>query len=188
MAISREKKEQLVAGYTELLEGSNGLIVTEYRGLKMDAFHDIRKSMREVGADYIVTKNRLFKIALKNIGMPVADELLTGPVAVGFAKEDLPGMVKVMLDKAKDRDLLILKGAIVGNTVMDEAGLDALSKLPTLDELRAQILGMLVQPSQGFLGVLQAPSQQLVGVLQAGSTTLVNVLAAYAAKAEEDAA
>ncbi|NJL53983.1 50S ribosomal protein L10 [bacterium] len=182
MAISRERKEELVAKYTDILEGASGLVVTEYRGMKMPQITEIRRALRETGGDYLVTKNRLLKIALRNIGMPAPEELLNGPVAVGFARQDLPGMVKVLLDKAKTQELLKLKGAIVGSTVMDESGLDALSKLPTIEELRAQILGMLIQPMQGVLGVLQAPPQGLVGVLQAGSTTLVNVLAAYAAK------
>lgn len=187
MAISREKKEQLVATYTDLLQNTEGVVITEYRGMKMNAFHDIRKSMRDVNASYLVTKNRLLKIALANVGLPVPDDLIQGPVAVGFSSGDLPGMVKALLDQRKTKDLLILKGAIIGQSVLDESELKAISELPTLDELRAQLLGMLVQPAQGLLGVLQAPAQGVVGVLDAGANSLANVLAAYAAK-QDDAA
>lgn len=186
MAISRERKEELVALYGELLADTNGMIVTEYRGMTMPAFNEIRKSLREIGASYLVTKNRLFKIALEQAGLPVDEELLSGPVAIGFAHQDMPKMVKIMLDKRKEQELLVLKGAILGNNVFGEQDLDALSKLPTLDELRAQLLGMLTQPMQGVVNVIAAPPQELVGVIQAGTQTIVNVLAAYAAS--EDAA
>lgn len=187
MAISRERKEELVASYTELLQNADGLVITEYRGMKMNAFHDIRRALRDVNASYFVTKNRLLKIALANVGLPVPEELLQGPVAVGFSGGDLPGMVKAFLDKRKGQDLLILKGAIVGQSVLNESDLKDISELPTMDQLRAQLLGMLVQPAQGLLGVLQAPAQGVVGVLDAGANSLANVLAAYAAK-QDDAA
>lgn len=187
MAISRKRKEELVASYTQLLENSDGLVVTEYRGMKMNAFHNIRGALRSVNGSYIVTKNRLFKIALADAGMPIPNDLLTGPVAVGFSGGDLPGMIKALLDQKKTQDLLILKGAIVGQSVIGESDLKALSELPTLDELRAQLLGMLVQPAQGLLGVLQAPSQDLVSVLDAGVSSLARVLAAYVAKQENAA-
>lgn len=182
MAITRERKADLVAQYDAILERSEGFIVTEYRGLRVNALYGVRSALREVGASYVVTKNRLFKIALENKGLPVPDELLTGPVAVSFAQKDVPGMVKALLAKQKDMDKLILKGGVVGQTVIGESDLKTLSELPTMDEMRAQLIGLLVQPAQGLLAVLNAPAQNLVGVLDAGSNSLANVLAAYAAK------
>ncbi len=187
MAITRERKEDLVAQYAELLDGASGLIVTEYRGMDVDKIAEIRRSMREVGASYVVTKNRLLKVALESAGLSTGGDLLTGPVAVGFARQDLPGMVKVLLDKAKDNELLILKGGIIGQSVVSESDLKTLSELPSLDQLRAQIAGLLVQPAQGLVNVIAAPPTQLVGVLESASTMLANVLAAYAAKDTEAA-
>jgi large subunit ribosomal protein L10 len=184
LAISRARKEELVAQYTEILDRTEGFIVTEYRGLKMNAFHDIRKVLREKDASFVVTKNRLFKIALENKGLPVPDELLTGPVAVGFAHSDLPGVVKILLDKRKQMDLLVLKGGMMGQSVFGEDDLKTLSELPTLDEVRAQLLGMLVQPMQSLVSVLNAPPQNLVNVLNAGVGSIASVLAAYVAKNE----
>lgn len=184
MAITRERKEEVLSDYIKLLNRTEALIVTEYRGLRMSTFQDIRKSLREVGASYFVTKNRLLKIALRQAGMPVPDDLLNGPVAIGFAHKDIAGMVKVMLDKSKGQDLLVLKGAIIGNSVFGQSDLEAISQLPSINELRAAILGLLVQPAQDLLAVLGAPAQQLVGVLDAGSNSLVNVLAAYEAKTD----
>lgn len=187
LAITRERKEDLVAQYAELLDGASGLIVTEYRGMDVNRIGDLRKALRDVGASYVVTKNRLLKVALENAGFSTGDDLLTGPVAVGFARQDLPGMVKVLLDKAKDSELLILKGGIIGQSVLSQSDLKTLSELPSLDTLRAQIAGLLVQPAQGLVNVIAAPPTQLVGVLESASTMLANVLAAYAAKSDEAA-
>jgi large subunit ribosomal protein L10 len=182
LAITRERKEEVLADYIKLLERSEGLIVTEYRGMKMTAFQDLRAALRDVGASYFVTKNRLLKIALRNQGLPAPDSLLTGPVAIGFAHRDIAGMAKVLIDKSKAQELLILKGAIVGQSVFGQDDLQTISELPSINELRAALLGLLVQPAQSLLGVLGAPAQQLVGVLDAGSNSLVNVLAAYEAQ------
>lgn len=187
MAITRERKNELLSQYTDLLQRANGFIVTEYRGMRIPALNGIRKDLREKDASYVVTKNRIFKIALENLGMPVPDELLTGPVAVSFAYSDLPGMVKVLLDKRKENELLILKGGVIGNSVVGEDDLKAISELPTLDELRAQLVGLLVQPTQGLVNVLNAPPQNLVNVLDAGVKSVASVLAAYVAKQESAA-
>jgi large subunit ribosomal protein L10 len=189
LAISRERKEELVAQYAELLDNTSGLIITEYRGMKVPQIQNLRNALRGKDASFVVTKNRLFKIALQDKGFAVDDELLSGPVAVAFAHTDLPSMVKELLDRKKENELLVLKGGIIGGTVLAESDLQALSELPTLDELRAQILGLLTQPAQGLVSVLAAPPQGVVGVLQSASTMLANVLAAYVAKNEsEDAA
>lgn len=187
MAITRERKDEIVAQYAELLDGASGLVVTEYRGMNVDKINDIRKALRQVGASYVVTKNRLLKLALENAGFSTGDVLLTGPVAVSFTREDLPAMVKVLLDKSRENEQLILKGAIIGQSVLKEADLKTLSELPSLDQLRAQILGLLTQPAQGLVSVIAAPSQGLVGVLDSASHMLANVLAAYAAKDTEAA-
>jgi len=186
LAVSYERKEEILAKYTKLVEKTEGLIVTEYRGMKMNEFHDIRKALREVGSSYLVTKNRLLKIALRNRGIAAPNDLLTGPVAITFVHRDLAGSVKALLDKKKTMEKLILKGAIVGSIVVPEADLEGLSNLPSLDQIRAQLIGLLIAPAQGLLGVLAAPAQGLVGVLDAGSNQVANVLAAYANK--EDAA
>ena len=93
-------------------------------------------------------------------------------------------MVKALLDKKKEVDLLILKGGMIGQQMLGEADLEVISKLPTLDELRAQLAGLLVQPAQGLVNVLHAPPQNLVNVLHAGVGSLASVLAAYVAKQE----
>lgn len=182
MAVTRARKESMVAKYTKLLEGTDGMVITEYRGMTVAGIGDIRKALREAKGSYVVTQNRLFKIALNSMGYPIPDKLLKGPVAVSFSHGDLPGMIKALLEKQKTNERLILKGALVGNQILGSDDLQTLSELPSLDVLRAQLLGLLVAPAQGLVNVLNAPPQNLVNVLDAGANSLANVLAAYAAK------
>jgi large subunit ribosomal protein L10 len=174
----------MVATYTRLLEKSDGLVITEYRGMSVATMTDIRKVLRESKGSYVVTQNRLLKIALNNLGMPVPDKLLKGPTAIGFSNGDLPAVVKTLLEKQKTNELLVLKGAVIGQQILGAQDLQTLADLPSLDVLRAQLLGLLVAPAQNLVNVLNAPVQNLVNVLEAGSNTLADVLAAYAAKSD----
>jgi large subunit ribosomal protein L10 len=168
LAINKERKQNLVAQYIDMLERSSGIVITEYRGLSVDRFDTIRAKMREVNAQYTVTKNTLFKIALNEVGFVVPDELLNGPVAVGFAYDNLPGTVKALLDVTKDNELLILKGAGSGGVeIFQESQLKMLSELPSLDELRATLIGMITQPAAQLMSLLVAPQRDLVNVIAA---------------------
>lgn len=167
MPLTKEKKEVILADYIEVLKRCSGVVVTEYRGLSVTRFNEVRNKLRDVGATYNVTKNTLFRKALKEVGMAVPEDLLKGPVAIGFAYENFSGTVKALLDAAKDNDLLVLKGAILEQSVFRADDLDALSKLPSLNELRAQLIGLLVQPASQLLSVLEAAPRDLVSVLAA---------------------
>jgi large subunit ribosomal protein L10 len=167
LAITREKKEAILSDYVESLQNCQGLVVTEYRGLEMEHFDAIRTKLREIGSSYTVTKNTLLKLALNEVGLAMPEELLQGPVAIGIAGENLPGTVKALMDVAKENELLILKGAIMEQNVFQEDDLKALSELPSLDELRSQLAGMVVQPASQLLGVLVAAQRDVVSVLQA---------------------
>ena len=168
MAITRERKEDLVEQYTDMLNQASGIIITEYRGLTMPQFDLIREKMREVNSQYTVTKNTLLKIALDNAGYDVPDELLAGPVAVGFAYDNLPGTVKALMDVTKDHELLMLKGAVASQTeYIDESQLKVLADLPSMDELRATLIGMITQPASQLISLLVAPQRNLVNVIAA---------------------
>jgi large subunit ribosomal protein L10 len=184
LAINRERKEELVAQYIDMLQRAKGLVITEYRGMKMQHLDELRSKLREKNASFTVTKNTLFKIALAEVGMAVPEKLLSGPVATVFAFEDLPATVKVVLEYADDQELFVAKGGILGETAIDAAQLEPISELPPLDVLRAQLLGMTTMPLSSFLSLLEEPSRQVVGVLKAATDGVVNVLAAYVAKEE----
>lgn len=184
MAISKQRKEQLVQEYVELLKRSKGMIVTEYRGMTMKQLDELRSRLREKNASLTITKNTLFKIALGELGMAVPDDLLKGPVATIFANEDLAATIKTVLDYAKDNELFVTKGGIIGSSTVSKADLGPLSELPPLDVLRAQLLGTVTMPLQSFLGLLEEPGRQFVGVIKAATDGVVNVLAAYSQKQE----
>ena len=188
MAITREKKEELVAQYVQDINDSEGLIITEYRGMTVPQLQELRAKIREAEGSYTIVKNTLAKLALKEAGLTVDDSLLTGPVGIGFCHHNLPGVAKAMTDFAKDNETMIIKGGLIGNSVIDEDGVNQLTKLPTLDVVRAQLLGLLNTPASQLVGIFNAPASQFVGVMSGGVRQVVNVLNAYATKNPEEAA
>lgn len=168
MAITRERKEELVAQYTETLKNSSGFIITEYRGMNMGGFNDLRKKLGDINGSYIVTKNTLFAIALREAGWVVPDDLLLGPVATVFAQGNMPAVAKLVLDFTKDHaDHFVIKGGVMEGSTFKASEVEAVSKLPTLDELRAQLAGLIVQPASSLVGVINAATADIVNVLQA---------------------
>lgn len=169
MALSKQDKTEILEGYVQVLNRAQGLVVTEYRGMTMKQFNDVRKSLREANAAYLVTKNTLFKLALKQVGMAAPDELLVGPVAVGVAFGDLPSLTKAVLQRAKENDLLKPMGAIMGQSVFTAKQLEMVSTMPTLNEARAGLIGTIIAPISSILSLLEQPAVQLMGLLQAYS-------------------
>ena len=112
MAISREKKQQMVAGYVERVSRSEALIFTDYRGLTVAHLSELRQRLREVGGVFQVVKNTLFKRALDEAGISVSMEQLDGPIAVGYCFEDSPPVAKVLVAFAKETQLLKVQGSI----------------------------------------------------------------------------
>lgn len=168
MAISRQQKEALVADYGQLLQGTGGFILTGYSGLSVAQLHDLRRRLRENNASYVITRNRLFMRALRENDWPVPEDLLQGPVGTAFADGDLPGMAKTLLAfRADHEELFVVKGGVMDGELLGPAELEALSRLPSLDELRAQLAGLVVQPAAGIAGVLNAATVDIVNVLQA---------------------
>lgn len=168
MAITKERKDELVAAYTQQLQGTDGFIVTEYRGLSVAKLGDLRNRLRDVSGTYTVTKNTLFMIALRESGWVVPEELLTGPVAIAFGNGNLPAVAKVVQSYLKENsDLFIFKGGVIANSVFTASDLDKITSLPTMEEIRAQLAGLIVQPASSLAGVLQAATSQVVNVVQA---------------------
>ena len=172
MAISRARKEELVAQYTELLENSNGFIIVTSNGLTVHQTEALRAKVREANGTYVRAKNTLFRMALDNAGWDLPDDLIQGPVNVAFSVDNFPGVAKAVLDYIGDKETLVedkahVTGGIMAEEVLDAKKVEALSKLPSLDELRAEIAGLLVQPATGLVTVLDSATGQLVNVLQA---------------------
>ncbi len=167
MAITREQKAEILKGYLEMLGKAQGMVITEYRGMSMKNFNATRSALRAVQGGYTVTKNTLFKIALKETGFAVPEDLFKGPTAVAIAYGELGTLTKAVLARKKEDELLILKGAIMGQEVYRAEQLEALSTLPTLEEARATFIGTLQQPASRFVGLLVQPAQGLAAILKA---------------------
>lgn len=170
MAINRERKERLVAQYIDLLGQTGGFIVVQSKGLSVKEVEGLRAVVRGAKGKYIVTKNTLLGIALKEAGWAIPSSLLVGPVAIALGMENLPGVAKAILDYGVDPtriEKMKITGAQMGATTLTAAQVEILSKLPSLDELRAQIIGLVVSPAQGLVSVLQQATAGVINVLQA---------------------
>lgn len=170
MAISKKRKQTLVEEYLGVLNNTNGFVIVQYRGMTVKQVDALRAKIREAGGAYRVMKNTLFTKALQEHGWPVPDDLLKGPVAVAFGMENMPAVAKAILDFTKevaDERKMQVTGGIMTGTLLSASKVEAVSNLPTLDEMRAQLAGLIVAPATGIVSVLNAANGQLVNVLQA---------------------
>jgi large subunit ribosomal protein L10 len=167
LAISKKRKEELVAQYTQLLEGCQAFIVTDYRGLSNSDMIRLRRKVRQANGAYHVTKVTLLKRAMEAVGLPFPEKAFEGPVALGFCFDDVPGVAKVLTDTAEETDFLIIRGGLLGDRFLTPRDIQSLAKLPTLDVLFAQILGLISTPAANLAGVVSAGTAQVVNVLYA---------------------
>jgi len=169
LAISKKRKDEMLADYRDLLEKSKAVFLTEYTGLTMKQLDTLRANLREIGAEYHVVKNSLGKIAFKDAGYEIDESLLTGSTAVGFAFENSPAVAKAISDFAKDLEYVKIKGGFLGEKPMSADDVKALADLPPLPVMRAQLLGVLQAPASKLLRTLAEPGRQIAAVLQAYS-------------------
>lgn len=171
--MDRAKKQALVAELHEAFEGASTVVLTHSSGLTVSEVSDLRAKMRAQGAGFKVTKNTLAKIALEGTKFEYLKDKFTGPTAVAFSSDPVAA-AKVASDFEKEQKekFTIIAGGM-DETEMDAAAVKELASLPSLDELRGKIVGLL-----------QAPAGKVVGVLQAPAGQLARVFGAYAASAE----
>jgi large subunit ribosomal protein L10 len=177
LAISKETKEARVAEYKELLGSSQAIVVTQYRALTMGQMNDLRARLREVDAKFQVTKNTLFQLALSEQGSPTMEDLLVGTTAIGYLADNVPAGVKVILSFADESKALDVKGALMGDRVLTAEEVIALSKLPSREELLAQLAARLQSPIYGLVSVLSGPIRGLVYALKARQDQLAETAA-----------
>lgn len=175
MAISKARKEELVAQYGGLIGESKAIFLADYTGMSVKGLEALRQKVREVDGAFYVTKKTLLKYALEQADKPVPEELMDGQLAAGFALDQIPTLAKALVDFAKTNDKLTLRGGIYGNDVLSYDQVKALAELPSLPELRARLLGLI-----------NTPAQNIVSVVASGVRQVVNVIDAYA-KSEESA-
>ena len=172
MAITKEKKQELVKSYAEEFSRSQAAILTDYRGLTVTELNQLRNKMREAESGYRVVKNRLIKLALKEAGLPVPEDLLQGPTAIGFCYEDVIAPAKVLTEYVKESKALTIKGGILGQRVIDVQVISSLADLPPRDVLLAQLISGIQSPLAGLVNVLSGTLRGLVTVLRARADQL----------------
>jgi large subunit ribosomal protein L10 len=168
LAISKDRKEELVGIYSELLGQATGFVMADYKGISVKQVNTMREKLRDVDGAYVIVKNTLFKIALKEAGWPVPDDMLAGPTGVIFGAANFPAVAKVSLGFVKDyENLFIIKGGVMAGQILSNKQVDTVSNLPSLDELRAQLIGLISQPATGLAATINAVVAGVPQVLQA---------------------
>ena len=163
------QKQLVVSELKEIFAESNGAILTDYRGLTVAEVTNLRRKLRDSGAEYHVVKNTLFKIALGGELSPELEPLLTGPTAIAFAKGDVVASTKAVLDflTALKKPDIKVKGGFIDGKVYDVAQVTALSKLPSREQLIAQFIGTLNGPAAQLVGTLDSIAAEFVRTIQA---------------------
>ncbi len=164
--MDRSQKEELVASLHKTFSETNLVVVTQQSGMTVAEASDLRRKMLEAGASYKVTKNRLTRLALEGTKFEALKELFTGPTAIAVS-EDPVAAAKVAVNFAKANEKLVIVGGAMGETTLDPEAIKALATLPSLDELRGKLIGVLQAPATKVAGVVQAPAAQLARVFSA---------------------
>lgn len=172
MAISKERKKDLVGKYKTLLENNSGMILTNYIGLSVKELEGLRRDIREVGGEFHVIKNTLADLAFKEAEITMPENALAGPTAIGFASEDIVNVAKAIVDLSKETEFLTIKGAIIDGVSYDGQQVRRLAELPPLPVVQAQLLGVLQAPASRIAGILAGSVRQVVNVVKAYSESV----------------
>ena len=158
--MNKEQKKNYIEEMTSKFENSKAVMVTHYQGLTMTQLDELRSKMREHGIQFKITKNRITKLALENTRCKELSDLFKGPTAVALSQDAITS-AKILTNFSKDHDSLKILGGIMGNDVLDVAGVQNVATLPTLDEARAKIVGILRSPAQKIASILLAPASKI---------------------------
>lgn len=164
--MDRSQKTQAVAELKNTFSQVGVVVVTRNLGLTVAQSTQLRGKMRDVGATYKVSKNKLAKIALEGTDYAGLSDLLTGPVGLATSADPVAA-AKAAVDFAKTNDKFEIVGGAMGSQVLDADGVKALASLPSLDELRAKLVGLIVAPATKIATITQAPAAQIARVLAA---------------------
>ncbi|WP_300033799.1 50S ribosomal protein L10 [uncultured Roseobacter sp.] len=162
--MDRAQKEQLVDELGQIFESSGVVVVSHYAGLTVAEMQDLRAKAREAGGSVRVAKNRLAKIALEGKPCESIADLLTGMTVLTYS-EDPVAAAKVAQDYAKGNDKFVILGGAMGENALDVAGVEAVSKMPSREELISTIAGMLGAPASNIAGAIGAPASNIASIL-----------------------
>ncbi|MDQ2802095.1 MAG: 50S ribosomal protein L10 [Pseudomonadota bacterium] len=173
--MDRTQKREFVAGLAQVIAETSMVVVTRYQGLTVAEATDLRRRMRAAGATFKVAKNRLATRSLEGTPFAGIRPLLTGPTALAWALDPV-AVAKVAVDYSRTNEKLVVVGGALGERMLDQAGVRALAALPSLQQLRA-----------GLLGLIATPATRVAGTLQASAGQLARVFGAFARKDEQPA-
>ena len=186
--MDRASKEKIVSSLNKAFDESNFLIVTQNEGLTVEEMSSLRNTLREeADTSFRVAKNSLAKIAVDNTSAKSLEALFNGPTAIAFSNE-LTSSPKIIVDFAKDNEKLSIVGGMMDGELIDGEVIKKLANLPTMDELRAKIIGVLSAPATKIAGILTRPGGQLAQVIQAKSQLPESENATNETTADETAA
>ena len=169
--MNRQEKAELIETLQTTLNGSTTVVVAHQVGMTVAESSDLRAKMREAGAGFKVTKNRIAKLALNDTPHTALESLFTGPTAIGTSADPVAA-AKVLVEFAKDNNKLTIVGGSMDGKSLDKAGVEALAKLPSLDELRGKLVGILQAPAAKLARVAHAPAGKVARVIKARSDQL----------------
>ena len=158
--MSKQQKQTYITEMTAQFENSESVLVTHYQGLNVKQLDELRKQMREHGIQFKVTKNRITKLALKNSKCKDLINLFTGPTPIALSADAITS-AKLLTKFSKENKNLKILGGIMGKEILDIAGVANVATLPTLDEARAKIVGILRSPAQKITSILLAPASKI---------------------------
>ncbi len=164
--MDRTEKREFVAALGAVFADTSMVVVTRNDGMTVADVTELRRRMRAAGASFKVAKNRLALLALDGTRFDGLKPLMKGPTAISWSTDPV-AVAKAAVDFAKTNDKFVLVGGALGSQVLDASGVKALSELPSLDSLRAKLLGLIAAPATRIAGVLQAPAGQLARVFAA---------------------
>lgn len=167
MAVSRERKEEVLATYAEWIKRSQAVILVEYTGTKMKALDGIRSKIRESGGEFHVVKNTLVRRVLAEHGMTLPQDYLVKSTAVSFAFTDPASTAKALTDAMKGNDFIKVKGGFMAGQALNASQVKALADMPPLPVMRAQLLGVLQAPAGKLVRTIAEPARGLAAVVKA---------------------
>jgi len=166
--MNRTEKTAFIGDLNKKIAGSSVVLVAHYKGLTVAEITDLRVKARKAGAGFKVTKNKLTQRALEGTMFAPISKMFVGPTAIAYSSDPV-AVAKVLAEFAKANEKLILLGGAFGETLLDASGVVALSKMPSLDELRAKIVALIQTPARRIATLLQAPAGQIARVIGAHS-------------------
>jgi large subunit ribosomal protein L10 len=158
--MNKDQKKNYISEMETKFQNNEAVLVTHYQGLTMTQLDALRAEMREHGIKFHITKNRITKLALEKTKCKELSNLFTGPTAVAFS-DDAIISARILSKFSKDNENLKLLGGIMGNEILDQAAVQNVANLPTLDEARAKIVGILATPASKFVSILLARSEKM---------------------------